>query len=119
MLPDLKKFGFGFVSGAIVLLILAFSTGWVVTSSTAQQKAEQQAAQAVDQSLADICVQQFKHSGDIDKKLQKLKEMDYSWDRAEYIKKQGWATMPGERSPSPGVADNCAKQLMQEYEKKG
>ena len=30
----------------------------------------------------------------------------------DYVKKQGWATMPGEAEPASRVADECAKLLM-------
>jgi len=110
---DAKKFAWGCVAGAIVILIVVFSTGWMVTSKTAEKQAEQKATKAVEKRLADICVYQFRKTENLDKKLKKMEDMKYSWDRAEYIKKHGWSTMPGEKSPSPGVADNCAKQLMQ------
>jgi hypothetical protein len=112
----LKPFGWGFAVGAVLLLILMFSTGWVVTSSTAKQKAQERAEKAVDQQMAEICVYQFKQADNTQKKLEKIAEMNYSWDRAEYIRKHGWATMPGEGSSSSGVADNCAKKLMKSYQ---
>ena len=116
-LAKFKPFGWGLGVGAVLLLILMFSTGWVVTSSSAQQQAEEKAEKAVDKELAEICVNQFKQAGNTQKKLQKMADMDYSWDRAEYIKKHNWATMPGDDSSSSGVADNCAKKLMKMYEK--
>jgi hypothetical protein len=111
-----KPFGWGIVVGAVVLLILMFSTGWAVMSSTAKKQAAEQAEKAVDKELAEICVYQFKQANNTQKKLQKMADMDYSWDRAEYIKKHNWATMPGDDSSSSGVADNCAKKLMKMYE---
>ena len=112
-----KPFGWGVGLGAVLLLILAFSTGWVVTSSTAKQNAEERAEKAVDKQLAEICVYQFKQTDNTQKKLKKLAEMEYNWDRAEYIRKQDWAAMPGKNSSSSGVADNCAKRLMEMYHK--
>ncbi|MEF8823012.1 MAG: hypothetical protein V5B78_03375 [Desulfohalobiaceae bacterium] len=111
-----KPFGWGLAVGAIVLLILMFSTGWVVTSSTAKQKAQERAEKAVDKQMAEICLYQFKHADDRQQKLKKMEEMEYNWDRAEYIRKQGWASMPGEDSSSSGVADNCAKKIMNMYQ---
>jgi len=35
-----------------------------------------------------------------------------TWEKAEYVKKQGWATMPGEREPDSKVADECVKLLL-------
>jgi len=113
-----KPFGWGIVVGAILILIIMFSTGWAVMSTTAKKQAEEQAEKTVDKELAEICVYQFKQANNTQKKLQKMSEMDYSWDRAEYIKKHNWATMPGDDSASSGVADNCAKLLMKKWEKK-
>lgn len=116
-LAKFKPFGWGFVVGAILLLIIMFSTGWVVTSSTAKQQADEQARKAVDKELAEICVYQFKQTNNTQKKLQKMAELEYNWDRADYIKKNNWATMPGDNSTSSGVADNCAKMLMESWDK--
>lgn len=116
-LAKLKPFGWGAVVGAVLLLIIMFSTGWVVTSSNAQQQAEQKAEQAVDRELAQICAYQFKQANKTQQKLQEMAEMEYNWDRAEYIREHNWATMPGEDSSSSGVADNCAKRIMEQYDK--
>ena len=55
----IKPFVWGIVVGAIVLLIVIFSTGWVVTSSSAQDKAEELAEKAVLDQLSPFCVEQF------------------------------------------------------------
>jgi hypothetical protein len=44
-------------------------------------------------------------------KLVALKD-ESSWQRGEYIGKQGWATMPGEQEPDRRVAEMCATLLM-------
>lgn len=46
-----------------------------------------------------------------------LKELS-SWKRADYVKKQGWATMPGEKEPDRDVADASARRLV-DLEKQG
>ena len=74
-LAKFKPFGWGLGVGAVLLLILMFSTGWVVTSSSAQQQAEEKAEKAVDKELAEICVNQFKQAGNTQKKLQKMAEL--------------------------------------------
>jgi hypothetical protein len=35
-----------------------------------------------------------------------------AWQRGEYVGKQEWATMPGEREPDRKVAEACAMLLM-------
>jgi hypothetical protein len=107
----IKPFVWGVVVGAIVLLIVIFSTGWVVTSGSAQAKAEEMAEKAVVDHLAPICVEQFLQDPNREDRLKELKEKD-SWERDDYVKETGWATMPGAESPARGVADECTKRLM-------
>jgi hypothetical protein len=35
-----------------------------------------------------------------------------SYERGDYVKKQGWAKMPGEAEADGKVADECAKLVM-------
>jgi hypothetical protein len=107
----IKPFVWGIVVGAIVLLIVIFSAGWVVTSGSAQDKAEEMAEKAVIDQLTPICVEQFLKDPNREELLKELKEKS-SWERAEYVEKSGWATMPGAESPVRGVADECARRLM-------
>ena len=108
----IKPFVWGLVVGVIVLLIVIFSAGWVTTSGSAQNKAEEMAEEAVVARLAPICVVQFLQDPEKDKKLKELKETS-SWERDDYVKKQGWATMPGEKEPDSKVADECARRLVE------
>jgi hypothetical protein len=108
----IKPFVWGLVVGAIVLLIVIFSAGWVTTSGSAQNKAEEMAEEAVVARLAPICVVQFLQDPEKDKKLKELKETS-AWERDDYVKKQGWATMPGEKEPDSKVADECANRLVE------
>jgi len=108
----IKPFVWGMVVGAIVLLIVIFSTGWVVTSGSAQAKAEEMAKQAVVDRLAPICVAQFQQDPNREERLKELKGLD-SWKRGDYVKEQGWATMPGEKEPDSKVTEECARRLME------
>ena len=105
-------FAYGIVVGAIVLLIVIFSAGWVVTSGSAQKKAEEMAEQAVINQLAPICVEQALRDPNSEKLLKGL-ETNSSWTRDNYVVKAGWATMPGRESPVRGVANECANRLME------
>ncbi|MFQ5931404.1 MAG: hypothetical protein ACE5MM_03250 [Nitrospiraceae bacterium] len=102
----------GAVGGAIVLAIIGFSWGGWVTGGTAQKIAEQTALDAVADRLAPICVAQFNQDPEKDQKLKELEETN-SWERGDYVGKQGWATMPGEKKPDSRVANECASQIMQ------
>ena len=109
---DIKPAAWGAVAGAILVLIAAFWTGWVVTSSSAQEMAEQKSEQAVLASLAPICVEQFGQAANGQASLAQLKATD-SWKRAELVEAKGWATMPGSESPTRGIARECADRIMQ------
>ncbi len=66
---------------------------------------------AVVRRLALICVVQSKQDPRKGQKLKELKALN-AYERGDYVKKQGWAKMPGEAEPDSKVADECAKLLM-------
>ncbi len=101
----------GALGGAIVLAIIGFAWGGWVTGGTAQEKAEEMADNAVVARLAPICVEQFRQDSEKDQKLNDLKKED-SWKRNEFVEKQGWATMPGEKKPDSKVAGKCAEMIV-------
>jgi hypothetical protein len=108
----IRPFLWGSAVGAIVLLIVIFSAGWVVTSGSAQMKAKEMVASAVMNRLAPISIAQFMEDPNKEERLADLKKLDY-WKRGEYVQKQGWATMPGEKEADGGVADECARRLVE------
>ncbi len=73
--------------------------------------AEELAQKAAIARLAPICVEQFNQDPEKDQKLKELKE-ESSWKRSDYARKQGWATMPGEKEPDRAVASECAVMIM-------
>ena len=101
----------GAIGGAIVLAIVGFAWGGWVLGGTAQKMAEELAQSAVVARLAPICVEQFNQDSEKDQKLKELKEESY-WKRGDYVGKQGWATMPGEKNPDSTVAGKCAELLV-------
>ena len=102
----------GIAIGAIALLIVIFWTGWVVTSSKAETQGEQMAKAAVVKALAPICVEQYLQDPNKAERLEALKEKS-SYLRDDYVKEIGWATMPAAESPVRGVADACAKRILE------
>ncbi len=102
----------GAAGGAVVLAVIGFTLGGWVTGSTAQTMADDAAQEAVVARLAPICVEQYNQISEKDQKLQKLKDTG-SWRRSDYVEKQGWATMPGEKDPDSKVAKKCADMLME------
>ena len=111
---QIKPFLWGMAAGAIVLLIVVFSAGWVVTSGSAKARARVMAADAVLARLAPIAVAQFMQDPDREERLKELKRLDtYGMNnRTDYVKKQGWATMPGEKKPDSSVAEEVADRLV-------
>lgn len=105
-----KPFAWGMAIGMVVLLIVIFSTGWVVTSSTAKAQAKEMAQEAVINRLAPIALAQFMGDPNREVRLKEMKTLD-SWRRGDYVKEQGWATMPGDKEPDDRVANECARRL--------
>jgi hypothetical protein len=99
------------VASAVLTMIVGFSWGGWVTGGTARQTAENLATDTVAQRLAPICVAQSARDLGKGQKLLVLKD-ESSWQRGEYVGKQGWATMPGEKEPDRRVAEACATLLL-------
>lgn len=99
------------VGSVVLTMIIGFAWGGWVTGGTAQSMAEKMAEDAVVKRLAPICVVQFKQAPGKDQKRKELEKTD-SWQRSEYVEKQGWATMPGEEKPDSKVASECTRLLM-------
>ncbi len=108
----IKLLVWGAIGGAIVLAIIGFAFGGWVTGGTAQELGKKMADKAVIDRLAPICVLQSNQDPEKDKKLAELKKLS-SWDRSNYVEKQGWATMPGEKEPDSEVAGECARRLVE------
>ena len=86
--------------------------GGGVRGATARNMAEVMAEDAVVKRLAPMCVFQFKQDPAKDQRLKELKDLS-AYGRGDYVKKQGWAKMPGEGEPDSKVADECAKLISQ------
>ncbi|HIJ56457.1 MAG TPA: hypothetical protein HPQ03_10065 [Deltaproteobacteria bacterium] len=107
----IKPFAWGLAAGAVVLLIVIFWSGFAVTKSSAKEQAEDMAEKAVVDKLATICVAQFQQDPEKEQKRKVLKETA-SYDRDDFVKKQGWATMPGIEKPDSSVCDECAERIL-------
>jgi hypothetical protein len=99
------------VGAVVATLVVGFTWGGWVTGGTARRMAEASGEEAVVKRVAPICVVRFKDDPKRDEKLKQLKEVN-AWEQGDYVKKQGWATMPGEKEPESRVADECAKLLL-------
>ena len=112
MKENIKPLVWGIIIGAIGLLIVVFWTGWVVTNSTAEAQGKQLAKEAVLEQLVPICVAQYLQDPNKVERFTELEDKSY-WQRDDYVEEIGWATMPGAKSPVRGVADKCAKQIIE------
>jgi hypothetical protein len=99
------------VASIVATMIVGFTWGGWVTGGTARKMADGVSEEAVARRLAPMCVVRFKQDVRKDQKLKGLRETG-SYEQADYVKKQGWATMPGEPEPDAKVADECVKLLM-------
>jgi hypothetical protein len=100
------------VATAVLTMIVGFNLGGWITGGTGQQRVTTGAQDAVTLRLVPICVAQFDQDPQKAQKLDELKAIKSSWEQPTYVEQQGWATMPGEKSPASGVADACAKLLV-------
>jgi hypothetical protein len=94
----------------IVTVIVGFSWGGWTTGGKARYAAEAMASEAVAKRLAPICVAQFNADPAKAQKLKALIEVS-NYEKGDYVKKQGWATIAGEEQPNSRVADECVKLL--------
>ncbi|HXJ83440.1 MAG TPA: hypothetical protein VMS64_32740 [Candidatus Methylomirabilis sp.] len=99
------------VACIIATMIIGFTWGGWVRGATAQSMAEAKAERAVVKRLAPMCMAQFERDPAREEKLKALKALDV-YERSEYVKKQGWATMLGEKEPDDAVADKCAALIV-------
>jgi hypothetical protein len=96
---------------AVMTMIVGFTWGGWVTGGTARQMAVASGEDAVINRLTPMCILRVKADPKQAEKLKELKEIS-AWQQGEFVKKQGWATMPGEQEPVEKVADACAKLIV-------
>ena len=101
----------GAVGGAIIAMIIGFAWGGWVLGSNSLDMGEEMAQTAVVDRLTPICVAQFNQDPERDKKLKEFKEVD-SWKKEQYVRDQGWATMPFEKEPDRRVAESCSELIL-------
>ena len=110
-----EKIKLGFwsaIGGAILIAIVGFGWGGWVTGGTAQKMAAEMTSAALVDRLAPLCLVRFNQDPEKDQKFEALKNTR-SWQRQEYVEKQGWATLSGENKPDSPVATECANRILQ------
>ena len=109
-----KPAGWGAVVGAVAISFVGLGADWVVTEKVALRMAAQESNKAVVGALVPICVAQFRSlpKAEWPGHLDALEKVS-TWDRGTYIRKQGWATMPGAKeAATDAVATACATELL-------
>lgn len=97
--------------GCVALtMLVGFTWGGWVRGATALSMAETEAQDAVLTKLTAICVAQVHHDPAREQRLKELKTLN-AYERGDYVKKQGWAQMPGDTDADSAVADECARRL--------
>ena len=103
-----KRLMQGSAAGAVATMIVGFNwAGWTLGST-----AKERAASAVIVALAPICVDRFRQETEATANFNALNKINYALDRATFVEKGGWATMPGAGSADSAVAQACAEMLV-------
>ena len=104
----------GAVGGAAIAMIIGFAWGGWVLGSNSLNMGEEMAQTAVVERLVPICVAQFNQDPQRDTKLKEFGKLTSAWKRDQYVRSQGWATMPFEGDPDIRVADRCAELILKD-----
>jgi len=113
MHKDTRPFLLGAVVGALLIAYIGFDMlGWK-TRGASEGLAKRQADVAAVAALARICSAQFNSAPNLPARLAELQKTK-QYSRGAVVTKAGFATMPGEKEPTQGVAEVCAALLIPE-----
>ena len=107
---SLKRLLQGAFIGFLATVVIGFGWGGWTLGSTAKELAGKSATSAVIAALAPICVDKFQNAAEAAANLAELRKVS-TWQRASFVEKGGWATLPGNDSANSAVAQACAKML--------
>lgn len=109
--PSKSALGWCCALTVVATMFVGFTWGGWTTSGTAHAMADKAAEGARATLAAEICTAQFNHNPDAAAQLTALNKLD-NWDRSDFIRKGGWANLPGLKEQVSGSADLCAQQLV-------
>ena len=109
--PSKSALGWCCALSVAATILVGFSWGGWTTSSTASAMADKAAEGARTSLAAEICTAQFNGNPDAATQLTALNKLE-TWNRSDFIRKGGWANLPGLKEPVSGSADLCAQQLV-------
>ena len=103
----------------VVATIVGFSWGGWVTGGTAQEMAEDSAAQARQELAAVVCVDRFMAAPDAGVQLTALQEIERPYEQSKFVADGGWAIIVPASSPTDYTARTddrkaaglCAEEL--------
>ena len=99
------------IGSSIITMIIGFNWGGWVRGSTSLDMGQKMAQEAVIDRLAPICVSQFNNDPQREKNYLTLKDLN-SWERDNFIEKQGWAIIPSEEKFDRDIAAECSKLIL-------
>jgi hypothetical protein len=103
----IKPAVWGAVFGAVGIMIVGFSwMGWNLGNTTKRLVSEGSES-AVVAALTPFCVSNYMKQPGAAKQLALLREDTSSYTQRDIIEKAGFATMPGNKEPSSGLAAAC------------
>jgi hypothetical protein len=89
----------------VVATIVGFSWGGWTTGGSAQEMAEESAAQARQEMAAVVCVDRFMAAPDAGVQLTALQEIESSYTQGKFVQDGGWATIV----PATSTTDYTAR----------
>jgi len=110
---SLKRLLQGVVVGIALTVVVGFNWfhygfGWTL-GGTAETMASNRVDVALVAAYTPVCVEKFVGPAD-DAKWEELAKVE-SWNRDDFVKKAGLATIPGATEPNSSVAISCAGVL--------
>ena len=110
---SLKRLLQGVVVGVALTVVVGFNWfhygfGWTL-GGTAETMASNRVDVALVAAYTPVCVEKFVGPAD-DAKWEELAKVE-SWNRDDFVKKAGLATIPGATEPNSNVAISCAGVL--------
>lgn len=114
--PSKAALGWCCILSVVATITIGFVWGGWVTGGTAAEMSNKAAEGASAKLAAAICAAQFDNDPAVTVQRAALNKLD-TWQRADFITKGGWASLPGMKDPVIGAADLCAEQVALPTEK--
>lgn len=101
---------YGLLTGSVATAFVGFSWGGWMTSSSASEMAVERSRTDVAAALVPVCLQASRADPERIAKLATINEA-VAFRRTDAVLATGWATPPGEDTPSRDLAMACVEEL--------